>query len=157
METLTVTAHKDGTLQKGLHPGGGWAFVFHNHRPPPGPAGTWYELTIEMNEGPDKTIVTGMGIMRKDKNMIVGQGELVTSRVTVEKPVSVFNKISSFFIERDIKTMQKKFQRKSGIVFAKRRQSGAFFPIMYLSKPKWVTEDEFQELLNAIDIQFIKK
>ena len=71
--------------------------------------------------------------------------------------MSIFDKLSSFFIERNLKTARKTFRRKSGIIFAMREGTGTFYPIMYLSKPKGVTEEEFQELLNHIDIQFIKK
>ncbi len=69
--------------------------------------------------------------------------------------MSIFDKIESFTICRDVKDNQRTLRRKSGMILG--MHGGTFIPIMYLSKPKYVADKEFQELLDCIDIQFIKK
>lgn len=71
--------------------------------------------------------------------------------------MSIFRKFIGFCVEKDLEVVQRLFRRKSGIIYGRRKDTNSYIPIMYLSKPKWVTEEEFQELLNAIDIQFLKK
>ena len=87
---LTVVDKKDGILHTGIHPCSGWAFTFHKHKSPPGPAGTLFDLTIEMGDGIER-VLTGQGIMRGDKNMIVGQGALVAGSITVKSRADEFN------------------------------------------------------------------
>jgi hypothetical protein len=63
----------------------------------------------------------------------------------------MIEELKSFSVTREVG----KFGRKSGIVWGNKVNSTS--PIMYLSKPKWVSDEDFAELLNCIQIEFIKK
>jgi hypothetical protein len=63
----------------------------------------------------------------------------------------MIEELKSFSVTREVG----KFGRKSGIVWGNKGNSES--PIMYLSKPKWVSDEDFAELLNCIQIKFIKK
>jgi len=66
--------------------------------------------------------------------------------------MSIFNKIKSFEFDRN---RQHLFGIKSGIVWGNGEKGTS--PILYISKPKHISQEDFEELLNSIDIQFIKR
>lgn len=72
--------------------------------------------------------------------------------------MGIFDKVDQFSMNRDLKDNFRVYRRKSAIVFGQKDESNIAYPIMYLSRPRWISEEDFQELVNSIQIQFaIKK
>ena len=63
----------------------------------------------------------------------------------------IFDDIKSFEIDRN---QDKKFGIKSGIVWGHSADNNGIFPIMYLSKPKGISQEDFDLLLAQININF---
>lgn len=66
--------------------------------------------------------------------------------------MSIFEKIKSFSID---KNKEQQFGVKSAIVWG--NSNNSTFPILYLSKPRHISEEEFRELIDAISIEFVKQ
>lgn len=66
--------------------------------------------------------------------------------------MGILNEIRSFEFDKNRKKI---FGIKSGIVWGHSKDTNVSFPMLYISKPKWITEEQFNELLNSIDIQFL--
>jgi len=64
----------------------------------------------------------------------------------------IIDDIKSFSFDANRKEM---FGIKSGIVWGNKDSST--FPMLYISKPKWVSQDDYEILLESIDINFIRK
>lgn len=67
--------------------------------------------------------------------------------------MSIFDRIQSFEFDKN----ERKDFVKSAIVWGHLKNENTCQPILYISKPKHITEEEFQELLNSIDIKFLKQ
>jgi len=67
--------------------------------------------------------------------------------------MSIFDDLKSFSFDTN---KQKLYGLKSGIVWGNYERGGSS-PILYISKPKHLSQEDFDELLDSIDIQFIKK
>jgi len=68
--------------------------------------------------------------------------------------MSIFDEIKSVEFDRN---RNKIFGIKSGIVWGHSKNSNSIFPLLYISKPKHITEEQFNELLDSIEINFIIK
>lgn len=69
--------------------------------------------------------------------------------------MSILDKIKSFEFD---KNENKIFGIKSAIIWGHSNRTNGIFPLLYLRKPKHISEEEYQELINSIDIHFkIKK
>ena len=68
--------------------------------------------------------------------------------------MSIFNGIRSFEFDRNTKHI---FGLKSGIIWGHSNKSNSSSPLLYISKPKSITQEEYEELLECIDIQFLNK
>lgn len=66
--------------------------------------------------------------------------------------MGILNEIRSFEFDKNRKKI---FGIKSGIVWGHSKDTNGSFPMLYISKPKGITEEQFNELLNSIDIQFL--
>jgi len=67
--------------------------------------------------------------------------------------MNILEKIKSF--EYD-KNRDKIFGIKSGIVWGHSKDTNGSFPMLYISKPKHVTQKDFDLLLDKIDISIRK-
>ena len=63
----------------------------------------------------------------------------------------IFNTIKSVSFD---KNEDRIFGIKSGIVWGHRKKTGALFPLLYISKPKHISENDFKTLLSTITISF---
>lgn len=63
----------------------------------------------------------------------------------------IFDKIKSFSYSPN---KDKQFGIKSGIVFANSKTGNYSYPLLYISKPKCISEEDYQWLLDHIDINF---
>lgn len=68
--------------------------------------------------------------------------------------MSIFEKIRSFEFD---KNKNKIFGIKSAIVWGHSKEKSFTSPLLYIIKPKYISQEEYEELLDSIDIQFIKK
>lgn len=68
--------------------------------------------------------------------------------------MSIFDNLRSFEFDRNRKQI---FGVKSGIVWGHSNKTNGMYPILYISKPRNISQEDYEELLNCIDIQFIKK
>ena len=68
--------------------------------------------------------------------------------------MSIFDEIKSVEFDRN---RNKIFGIKSGIVWGHSKDKNSSFPLLYISKPKHITEEQFNELLDSIEINFIIK
>ena len=66
--------------------------------------------------------------------------------------MSVLNEIRAIEYDRN---RTKLFGIKSGIVWGHRKEGGSF-PLLYISKPKHVSQEDFEEILNKLDISIRK-
>lgn len=66
--------------------------------------------------------------------------------------MSVFDKYKGYYFDTN---KEKNFGIKSGIVWGHSKDDNSISPVLYISKPKHVPEEDFQELLKALEIQFI--
>lgn len=65
--------------------------------------------------------------------------------------MSIFKNIKSFEFD---KNKSRLFGIKSGIIWGHRVDKSAIFPLLYISKPKAISQEDFEELLNSIEINF---
>ncbi|KKN79233.1 hypothetical protein LCGC14_0342500 [marine sediment metagenome] len=68
--------------------------------------------------------------------------------------MNILNKIESF--EYD-KNRHQQFGVKSAIIWGNSKDTNGCFPILYISKPKHISQEDYELLLDSIDIQFIIK
>ncbi len=67
--------------------------------------------------------------------------------------MSVFDNIKSIEFDRN---KNKIFGIKSGIVWANSNRVNGQYPLLYISKPKNISQEDFEELLNKISISFTR-
>jgi hypothetical protein len=67
--------------------------------------------------------------------------------------VNILDKIKSFEFD---KNRNKIFGIKSGIVWGHSNESNSIFPMLYISKPRNISQEDFELLLNKIDITIRK-
>lgn len=68
--------------------------------------------------------------------------------------MSIFEQLRAFSVD----TNEKKIHGiKSGIVWGHAKNTNSIYPLLYISKPKHISEEHYRELLDAIEIEFIKK
>lgn len=67
--------------------------------------------------------------------------------------MSIFDNIRSVEFDRN---KNKIFGIKSGIVWAHSNKNNGSYPLLYISKPKSISQKEYEELLDKIRIDFIK-
>jgi hypothetical protein len=67
--------------------------------------------------------------------------------------MNILDKIKSFEFD---KNRNKIFGIKSGIVWGHSNESNSMFPILYISKPRNISKEDFELLLNKIDIKIRK-
>ena len=68
--------------------------------------------------------------------------------------MSIFDKFKSFSFDRNKSRL---FGIKSGIIWGYFKDKNSVSPILYISKPKHISQEEFDELLDSIEINFVKK
>ncbi len=69
--------------------------------------------------------------------------------------MNILNKLKLRAIEFDI-NRKKIFGIKSGILWGYSNETNSSFPLLYISKPKHVSDEDFEILLNNLEIK-IKK
>ena len=62
---------------------------------------------------------------------------------------TILDKIRSFEFDKNRKKL---FGIKSGIVWGHSKDTNSSFPILYISKPKDISQEDFELLLDKIDI-----
>jgi len=67
--------------------------------------------------------------------------------------MSIFDDISSFEFDKNRKQL---FGIKSGIVWGHSKNTNGIFPMLYISKPQYISQEDFELLLNSIDINFLQ-
>ena len=67
--------------------------------------------------------------------------------------MGIFDEIRSFEFDRNRKQL---FGIKSGIVWGHSKETNGSFPMLYISKPKHISQEDFELLLDSIDIRFLK-
>lgn len=67
---------------------------------------------------------------------------------------NILSKIKSFEFDRNRKKI---FGIKSGIVWGHSKETNGIFPLLYISRPKHINQEDFETLLNSINIEFIIK
>ena len=67
--------------------------------------------------------------------------------------MNIFDKLKSFSFD---KNRTKIFGIKSGIVWGHSKSGNVIQPILYISKPRNVTQEDFELMLDKIEIQFNK-
>lgn len=67
--------------------------------------------------------------------------------------MNILDKIKSFEFD---KNRNKIFGIKSGIVWGHSNESNSIFPMLYISKPRNISQEDFELLLNKIDITIRK-
>lgn len=65
--------------------------------------------------------------------------------------MSIFKKYKDFEFD---KNRQKIFGIKSGIIWGHSTTKNAIAPLVYISKPKHISEEDFNEILDKIKIGF---
>jgi len=65
--------------------------------------------------------------------------------------MNIFDKIRSFEFDGN---RNKIFGLKSGIVWGHSRDTNGSFPLLYITKPKHITQEDFELLLSKLDINF---
>lgn len=68
--------------------------------------------------------------------------------------MSIFDKIRSVEVD---KNKNKIFGIKSAIIWAHSNQTNSTYPLLYLRKPKNITDEEYKELIDSINVTFFKK
>ena len=66
---------------------------------------------------------------------------------------NILEEIKSFEFDRNKKKI---FGIKSGIVWGHSNTTNGAFPMLYISKPKGISQQDFELLLDKIDINFNK-
>jgi|ADurb_H2B_03_Slu_FD_contig_41_1265980_length_846_multi_2_in_0_out_0_1 hypothetical protein len=70
-----------------------------------------------------------------------------------KEKANILDSIKSIYFD---KNKSKIFGIKSAIIWGNSKNDNSTFPLLYISKPKHLSEDEFEILLDKIDIR-IKK
>jgi len=65
--------------------------------------------------------------------------------------MNILNKIKSFGIDRD------KLWSKFATIYANSAETNSIYPLIYLTKPKHISDEEYKDMLDAIEIKFIIK
>jgi len=65
--------------------------------------------------------------------------------------MNILHEIESFGIDRQ------NIWGKSATIYANSAKSNSSYPLLYLRKPKGITDEQYQDLLDAIEIKFIIK
>jgi hypothetical protein len=68
--------------------------------------------------------------------------------------MNIFDDLKSFSFSPN---KNKLFGIKSGIVWGNSKNTNSSYPILYISKPKHISQEDFELMLDCIDIQFVKK
>ncbi len=63
--------------------------------------------------------------------------------------MTILDKIKSFEFDKNRNAI---FGIKSGIVWGHSKDTNGIFPILYISKPKSISQEDFELLLDKIDI-----
>lgn len=66
----------------------------------------------------------------------------------------ILDKIRSIEFDRNLKHV---FGIKSGIVWANPKDGGGTFPLLYISKPKQVPQEDFEAVLDRLSIDIYKE
>jgi hypothetical protein len=69
------------------------------------------------------------------------------------RQMTIFDKYRDFEFDRN---KNKIFGIKSGIIWGHSRKINSISPLVYISKPKHVSQEEFDEILEKIRISFVK-
>lgn len=67
--------------------------------------------------------------------------------------MSLLNQIRSIEFDKNRKSI---FGIKSGIVWGHSKNSNSSFSILYISKPKGISQTDFEELLNKLEINILE-
>lgn len=67
--------------------------------------------------------------------------------------MTILDKIESFEFD---KNENKIFGIKSAILWGHSKNSNSTFPLVYISKPKHVSEEDFKLILDKLDINILK-
>ena len=67
--------------------------------------------------------------------------------------MSIFKKIKSFEFDRNANRI---LGIKSAILWGHNTDTNRAFPLLYISKPKHISDEEYKELIDHIEIQFVK-
>lgn len=70
----------------------------------------------------------------------------------MKKP-TILDKIKSIEYDRNRRGL---FKIKSGIVWGHSKTDNSAFPLLYIYKPKNISQEDFELLLNKLDIQIYK-
>lgn len=68
--------------------------------------------------------------------------------------MSIWDNVRAIEVDRN---ENKVFGIKSAIIWGHSANSNSVFPLLYLRKPKGITQEEYDELIDSIAIQFVKK
>jgi hypothetical protein len=68
--------------------------------------------------------------------------------------MSIFDKIKSVTYDRN---RNKIFGLKSAIVWGNSKDTNSIFPLLYISKPKHISKEDFDILLSHLEISFKQK
>lgn len=71
----------------------------------------------------------------------------------MKKKETILEQIRSFEFDKNRKAI---FGIKSGIVWGHSKTTNGSFPMLYISKPKGITQKDFELLLDKIDISIRK-
>lgn len=67
---------------------------------------------------------------------------------------NILSTIKSFEYDKNRSNV---FGIKSAIIWGHSNKSNSIFPILYISKPKHITQEDFEVLLDSLNIELIKK
>ena len=67
--------------------------------------------------------------------------------------MSIFDELKAFSFD---KNEQKQFGIKSAIVWGHAKDINEIYPILYISKPKHISEEHYRELVDALKIEFVE-
>lgn len=65
--------------------------------------------------------------------------------------MTIFDKIKSFEFDRNRRRL---FGIKSGIVWGHSKEVNAMFPMLYISKPKSISQEDFELMLDSLQLEF---
>ena len=68
--------------------------------------------------------------------------------------MGILSTVKSVYFDRN---EDKIFGIKSGILWGYSNRNNSMFPLLYFSKPKSVTEDDFKEILSRLEINMLEK
>jgi hypothetical protein len=69
--------------------------------------------------------------------------------------MNIFDKVKSFEFDRNRNRI---FGIKSGIVWGHSKDTNGIFPLLYVSKPKHISQEDYELMLDSLELSFnIKK